>query len=117
MRVRSVRNSATPLTATISSPRQSCANVAIAVLRLSSNVKIRWSLHRQNAAPTSIKKFRRSPVESPWLFTREGLLHSTMPRSRRDYFSATLILVVLGITIAWTAFLVWLLLRLSGIIG
>ena len=48
---------------------------------------------------------------------REATLHGTMPRPRRDYFSAAMVLLVLGMTIAWTAFLGWLLLRLSGVIG
>jgi hypothetical protein len=40
-----------------------------------------------------------------------------MPRPSRHYFSAALILLVLGITIVWMAFLGWLLLRLCGVIG
>jgi hypothetical protein len=40
-----------------------------------------------------------------------------MPHPRRDYFSAAMILLVLGITVAWIAFLGWLLLRFSGVIG
>jgi hypothetical protein len=73
---------------------------------------------RQNAAHISILSKPEPCHLGGWGFLiREATLHGTTPRPRRDYFSAAMVLLVLGVTIAWTAFLGWLLLRLGGVIG
>jgi len=60
---------------------------------------IRWSLNNNKSVVLNDRDGRRRA------------------RPRRHYFSAAVILLMLGITIALIAFLGWLLFRLSGLIG